>query len=55
MVDKLALGRIFFRVLQFSLPILIPPTAPYLLIILSWKVYRHDTDSVIKYKSEYAR
>jgi hypothetical protein len=34
-VDKVALRWHFFQVLRFPLPILIPPTAPYPLIILT--------------------
>jgi hypothetical protein len=32
-VDKVALGQVFFRVLRFPLPILIPPTAPHSFVI----------------------
>jgi hypothetical protein len=38
----------FFRLLRFPRPILIPPTAPHSLIILSLKPYILDTHSVVK-------
>jgi hypothetical protein len=46
-VDIVALGEGFLRVLRFPLPILIPSTAPYLLI-LSWMLCSLDTGSVVK-------
>jgi hypothetical protein len=38
----------FLQVLQFPLPILIPPVAPHSLIVLSLTLYSPDTDSIIK-------
>jgi hypothetical protein len=39
----------FLCVLWFSLPILIPPTVPYSLIILSSTLYSLDAESAVKY------
>jgi hypothetical protein len=41
-------GAGFLSGLRFPRPILIPPTAPYLLIILSPTLYGVDTDSVAR-------
>jgi hypothetical protein len=41
-------GAGFLRVLRFPLPILIPPTAPYSLIILSPALYSLDTHGAVK-------
>jgi hypothetical protein len=38
----------FLRILRFPLPILIPPTAPHSLIILSSTLYSLDTESTVK-------
>jgi hypothetical protein len=38
----------FLTVLRFPLPILIPPTAPYALIIPSSALYSLDAVSVVK-------
>jgi hypothetical protein len=47
-IDKVALGQGFLRVLRFPLPILIPLTAPHPLIILSSMLYSFDTEGVVK-------
>jgi hypothetical protein len=39
----------FIRVLRFLLPILIPPTAPSSLNILSSTLYSPDNDSLVKF------
>jgi hypothetical protein len=36
------------RPLRFPLPVVIPPTAPYSLILLSWTLCSLDADSVVK-------
>jgi hypothetical protein len=41
-------GTCFLRVFRFPLPIFIPPTFQYSLIILSSTLYSPDTDSVVK-------
>jgi hypothetical protein len=45
-------GAGFLLVLRFPLPILIPPIAPYSLIILSPTLYCLDTDNVVKEQKE---
>jgi hypothetical protein len=44
----IGIGAGFLRVLRLPLPILISPTAPHLLIILSPTLYSIDTDSIVK-------
>jgi hypothetical protein len=38
-VDKVALGQVFLRVLRFSLPIFIPPIAPQSPSFIIWGLY----------------
>jgi hypothetical protein len=47
-VGKVALGQVFSEYFDFHCPTLIPPTAPYPLIILSSTLYNFDTDVVVK-------
>jgi hypothetical protein len=47
-VDKVALGANFLGVLQFSLPIIIPPTTPYSVIILLLTLFSLNTDNIVK-------
>jgi hypothetical protein len=46
-VKNVAVGFVFSEHM-FPLPILIPLTVPYLLIIISSTLYSLDTDSVVK-------
>jgi hypothetical protein len=46
-VKNVAVGLVFSEHM-FPLLILIPPTAPYSLIVLSSNLYSLDTDSVVK-------
>jgi hypothetical protein len=43
-------GASFLLAFPFPLPILIPPTVPYSLMILSSTMYSLDSDSIFKYK-----
>jgi hypothetical protein len=47
-MDEVAQGQIFSEFVGFPLPVLIPSTVSYLLIILLSTLYSHDNHSVVK-------
>jgi hypothetical protein len=47
MVDTMLVGKVFFRVRRFMLPIFIPTTAPYSLTTFSWMLYVYQILSAL--------